>query len=159
MKEAVYIESSIVSFLNGRRSRDLVITALQQLTKDWWETKRRDFDLFVSESVIREISAGAEVDAAKRVASIRGIPVLVVDEGTVTLAEKIHAGAHLPEKATEDALHIALATVNELDYLLTWNCKHIANAVIVPKIERICLDAGFHCPKICTPQELMGIEE
>ncbi len=159
MKDSVYIESSVISFLNGRTSRDLIITALQELTREWWELKRCKYELFVSQSVIREISAGAEKDAARRMESIRGLDVLAVDQEAIVLAEKIKMGANLPDKATEDALHIALATVNEIDYLLTWNCKHIANAIIVPKIEGVCLAEGYHCSKICTPQELMGIEE
>lgn len=159
MKESVYIESSVISYLNGRPSRDLIITALQELTREWWENKRNDFELFISQSVIREISAGAKGDATKRIDSIRGLEVLVIDEEAIRLAEKIKARANLPDKATEDALHIALATVNEMDYLLTWNCKHIANAVIVPKVEGVCLTEGYRCSRICTPQELMGEEE
>ncbi len=157
MKETVYVESSVISYLNGRPSRDIIITALQELTRIWWEEKRHDFELFISESVIREISAGSANDASKRIESIRGCAILVVDEEAVQLAKKIQRGANLPEKAIEDALHIALATVSEIDYLLTWNCKHIANATIVPRIESICLAEGYHCSKICTPQELMGI--
>jgi predicted nucleic acid-binding protein len=159
MKESVYIESTVISYLNGRPSRDLITAALQELTREWWDNKRNDFELFVSQSVIREISAGAEQDASKRINSIRGLEVLVIDEEAVELAEKIKSGANLPDKATEDALHIALATVNEIDYILTWNCKHIANAVIIPKIESVCSTEGYRCAKICTPQELMGVEE
>ena len=105
------------------------------------------------------LSAGSEKDSVRRIESVRGLEVLVIDEEAINLAAKIKSEANLPDKATEDALHIALATVNEMDYLLTWNCKHIANAVIVPKIENICLAAGYKCSKICTPQELMGVEE
>lgn len=157
--ETVYIESSVISYLNGRPSRDLIITALQELTREWWENRRNDFELFISESVIREISAGAEQDSVRRIESIRGLEVLIIDEEAIKLAAKIKSEANLPDKATEDALHIALATVNEIDYLLTWNCKHIANAVIVPKVENVCSAEGYRCSKICTPQELMGVEE
>ena len=157
--ETVYIESSVISYLNGRPSRDLIITALQELTREWWEGRSNHFELFISESVIREISAGAEKDSVRRIESVRGLEVLVIDEEAINLAAKIKSKANLPDKATEDALHIALATVNEMDYLLTWNCKHIANAVIVPKIESICSTEGYRCSKICTPQELMGVEE
>lgn len=159
MKQTVYIESSVVSYLNGRPSRDLVIAALQRLTREWWDDHRNDFELFISESVIREISAGNEQDALRRIESVRDFKVLTIDEETIQLAKKIRIGANLPERATEDALHIALATVNEINYLLTWNCKHIANAVIIPKIETICTAEGFSCSKICTPQELIGVEE
>jgi hypothetical protein len=159
MKASVYLETTVISYLNGRATRDLVIGALQVLTLEWWEKRRDDFELFVSESVIREAGRGAPIDASRRLDSIKGISVLAATEEAALVAKKLIQGAHLPQKAAEDALHIAIAAVNDIDYLLTWNCKHIANALTVSRVEEVCRINGFQCPRICTPQELMEVEE
>lgn len=159
MKASVYLETTVISYLNGRATRDLVIGALQALTLEWWEKRRDDFDLFVSESVIREAGRGAPLDASRRLDSIKGISVLAATEEAALVAKKLIQDAQLPQKAAEDALHIAIAAVNDIDYLLTWNCKHIANALTVPRVEEVCRINGFQCPRICTPQELMEVEE
>jgi len=111
------------------------MAANQEATRSWWETSRPKYELFISNVVVQEASGG-DPDAAKlRVAVINGLPALDVSEEVEMLAEKLVSGAALPENAKTDALHIAIATVHGIDYLLTWNCKHIANAVMRPKIE------------------------
>ncbi len=151
----VYLETTIIGYFTSRPSRDLVTAANQQITHDWWDQHRSQYDLFVSEAVIAECSAGDPVAAGERTEVIAGIPVLDLTEGAERLANKLVKQVPLPEKAEVDALHIAIATVNGIDYLLTWNCRHIANAALQHPIEEICRSAGFESPAICTPQQLM----
>jgi len=124
----VYIETTIVSYLRARPGSDLIIAAHQQLTRDWWRNRRADFDLFISQAVIEEASAGDPQAAADRLQVLAQIRVLGLNESALQLARALVSKGPLPEKAAVDALHIALATVHGMDYLLTWNCKHIANA-------------------------------
>lgn len=133
----------------------MVMAANQEATRSWWETARPRYELFISSMVSQEASGGDPEAAKRRIAVIEGLPDLDVSEEVERLAAQLLAGAALPEKAKTDALHIAVATVHGIDYLLTWNCKHIANAVMRPKIEAICRAAGYEPPVICTPLELM----
>jgi hypothetical protein len=158
MNPKVYVETSIVSYLTARLSRDLIIAANQQLTQEWWQKRRTDFDLYISQLVLEEIRDGDATAAAYRLQSIVGIPLLILDEAVIILAEKLMQDVPLPSKATEDALHIAVATINGMDYLLTWNCKHLANAVLRGRVERVCRAVGYEPPIICTPQELLESE-
>lgn len=155
MKERVYIETSVVSYLAGRPSRDMVIAAHQELTRQWWDTRAPGFELLVSE-LVREESSGGDAEAArKRMAAIETIPVLKAGEAAVALAERLVFQSLIPQESAADALHIAVAAANGIDYLLTWNCKHLANAAHRQKIEALVEAAGYVCPVICTPEELM----
>lgn len=156
MKPTLYLETTIPSYLAARPSRDLVTAACQKITHDWWNDRRADFQLFVSERVLREAKGGEPAMAAKRMEYFKGIPVLGLTDEAITLVELICAGTSTPPKAIEDAFHIAIAAAHELDFLLTWNCRHIANAIIIKRVTRLCDSAGYECPVICTPQELMG---
>lgn len=153
-QQSVYIETSLVSYLVARPSRDLIRAARQQLTVDWWENERTKFELFVSDPVLQEASAGNPTEAAKRMAALAGIPQLQITNEAVLLAADLVKKHALPVKAAQDALHIAIACVNGMDYLLTWNCKHIANAQMRSKIEQTCRSAGYEPPVICTPEEM-----
>lgn len=155
MKPSVYIETTIPSYLTACRSPELVMAANQEATRSWWEIARPRYDLFISEIVTQEASGGDPEAAKLRVTAIEGLPELDVSEEAELLAARLLADAAIPEKAKTDALHIAVATVHGIDYLLTWNCKHIANAVMRPKIEAICRASGYEPPVICTPLELM----
>ena len=154
MKAKVYIETSIPSYLCARRSRDLIIAANQELTMEWWDERNR-FDLYISELVIQEASSGDPAAAQKRIECLNDISELDVTVEVEDLSNILIQKAHLPKKAKVDALHIAVAVLNGMDYLLTWNCAHIANAVLRPKMEAICREYGYEPPTICTPQELM----
>jgi hypothetical protein len=114
-----------------------------------------EFDIFISEFVLAESSQGNSESAARRLAVITNIPELEITETVRLLARALVAEGPIPKGSEIDAYHIAVATVNGMDYLLTWNCKHIANAVIRPKVEEVCRNYGFEPPTICTPQELM----
>ncbi|MEM6406664.1 MAG: type II toxin-antitoxin system VapC family toxin [Pseudomonadota bacterium] len=155
MKPAVYIETSVVSYLTARRSHDIRIAFQQNITADWWELRRHDFELFVSEFVITEAARGNEEAAAKRLAIIQEMTELETSDAATVLASALIDKGSLPAKAQIDAFHIAVAATHGLDFLLTWNCKHIANAVMRPEIERICREMGFEPPVICTPNELL----
>lgn len=153
MNPKTYIETSIVSYLIAWPSRDLVRAAHQQVTSDWWAT-RGSFDLFTSQFVLDEAAAGDEGAAASRLAALEDAVLLEVTEDAILLAENLVTGGALPPKARVDALHVAMAAVHGMDYLLTWNCKHIANASLRGRIEDLCRAAGFEPPIICTPLEL-----
>ncbi|MEW6744465.1 MAG: type II toxin-antitoxin system VapC family toxin [Planctomycetota bacterium] len=153
MNPKTYIETSIVSYLTALPSHDLIRAAQQQVTRDWWAT-RGSFDLFASQFVLDEAAAGDEGAAASRLATLQEAALLEVTEEAILLAESLVAGGALPPKARVNALHIAMAAVHGMDYLLTWNCKHIANASLRGRIEDVCRSAGFEPPIICTPLEL-----
>jgi predicted nucleic acid-binding protein len=155
MKQKVYVETSIVSYLTARQSNDLRAMANQSTTIEWWDSRMPDFDIFISEFVAAESSQGNSESAARRLSVIENIPELEITETVRQLAKALLAEGPIPKGSEIDAYHIAVAAVNGMDYLLTWNCKHIANAVIRPKIEEVCRNHGFEPPTICTPQELM----
>ncbi len=158
MKPKVYVESSVISYLTSRLSRDLIVQANQRITKDWWKNAHRRFDLFVSAVVMREIAAGDKSAAKARIAIAEHLELADLQAEAVVMAKAILEEGALPKKAGEDALHIAVASYARLDYLLTWNCTHIANAEIRKAIEIVARRFNVNCPIICTPQELMGIK-
>jgi hypothetical protein len=157
VKAKVYLETTIVSYLVSRPSRDLIVAAHQQLTSEWWGKRRSEFEVFTSQFVFREASAGDRLMAQKRLALLTEIPVLSINESALSLASDLVHRKIVPQVYAEDASHIAIATVHGMDYLLTWNCKHIANAQIQRSIRAIARDAGYEPPIICTPEELMGV--
>ncbi len=156
MKPTVYIETSIVSYLAVRPSRDLIVAAHQQLTHEWWDVHRAQYALYASQVVIREAGAGDPSAAARRLHILQGVPLLDITEQAAVLAEQFIVAHCLPQTAAEDALHIALAAIQAMTYLLTWNCTHIANATLRPQIEALIAQHGYRVPTICTPEELIG---
>jgi hypothetical protein len=154
MRPSVYVETTIVSYLAARASRDVVIAGRQEVTREWWERRAR-FDLFVSQAVVDEASRGDAAVAAKRTALLGGISVLELSAGVHELANQLLRSHAVPVSAMIDAIHIAVAAVNQVNYLLTWNCTHIANAAVRGKIEEACRSTGLQAPVICTPEELM----
>lgn len=154
MRPKVYLETSVISYLTAWPSRDLVKAAHQQITREWWGTRSR-FDLYVSQIVLREAGAGDPTAAEARLASLAGLPVLTAGPAASVLAQHLITEGSLPQKAAVDALHIAIAVVNGIDYLLTWNCTHIANAAMRHKIDGVCRRDGYEPVVLCTPEELM----
>jgi len=159
MPEKVYLETSIVSYLTARPTNNLIAAAWQQETLNWWETQRHRFDLYISAVVQEEASRGDGAAASRRLEALAGIPLLPFTEEAVNLSKALIQQGGLPAKALDDALHISLAAVHGMDYLLTWNCRHIDNAEKKPIIRRICQAYGLVCPEIATPIELMGANE
>jgi hypothetical protein len=154
MKPTAYIETTIISYLTALPSRDLVLAAHQQVTRDWWST-RDTFELYVSQFVLDEASAGDAAAAGRRTAVLRDLVLLDLTSDATLLAGELVRRGGLPVKAKIDALHIAVASVHGMDYLVSWNCTHIANATMRGRIEGICRGAGFNPPVICTPIELV----
>ena len=152
----VYIETSIVSYLRQRPSTQIVAAARQLLTHRWWDNERKNYDLVISQYVIDEATAGNPILAAERLELLEGIPHLPHTPEITTLADEIMSLGVLPEKAQVDALHIAAVAHHQIRYLLTWNCKHIANAKILPRIHDLFAQLGILIPIICTPEELLG---
>lgn len=155
MLPRTYLETSLISYVVGRPSRDVITLANQQLTREWWDTQRLKYELFVSELVISEAEIGDATVAQSRLSLVTSLPILNVPKEAELLAPILLRAAGLASNAATDTLHMALAAVHGMQYLLTWNCKHIANAVIRRAVERECLLAGYDPPVICTPQELM----
>lgn len=156
MKPKLYLETTIPSYLVSRPSRDLVVAAHQQITKEWWEKRRGAFDLYVSQFVLDEAAAGDPGAALERLRAIRDVPLLDLMPGVEELASAILSSGIIPSRAATDAAHIAVAAVHSIEFLLTWNCVHIANGVITRTLARVCEEQGYRCPVICTPEELLG---
>ena len=156
MSETVYIETSILGYLTARPSRDLVVVANIEITREWWNTRSSYFQLYTSQAVVKETSQGDAEIASQRLEIIRNLALLDLNQFVLDLAEQFLERSSLPAKADVDAVHIAAATVHGMDYLLTWNCKHIANAQIQRKLAEISLDFGYELPILCTPYELLG---
>ncbi len=154
MQPKVYIETTILSYLTGLPSRDLIISAHQQIIREWWQGRIR-FDLYVSQIVVQEACGGDPEAAVLHRQALKEIHVLELSTEARTLAKQLVARVPLPERAAVDALHIAIAVVNGMDFLLTWNCTHIANAAMRQRIESVCRSMGYEPPIICTPEELM----
>ncbi|MGD0088644.1 MAG: type II toxin-antitoxin system VapC family toxin [Planctomycetota bacterium] len=154
--ETVYVETSIISYLTARTSRRVIVRARQELTVEWWKTARERFELFVSPLVLEEAGLGDEIAAAERLAAVEGLPRLEIVEEARELADKLIAEGAVPVCAQDDAAHIALAAVHAMNYLLTWNFRHLDNAETKPLIRSVCEANGYVCPEICTPEELMG---
>ena len=152
----VYVETSIVSYLTGRPSRNLLALAWREVTVEWWEQRRSQFEVFVSELVWEEAGRGDREAAQERLKRLEGIPLLATTASAVALAKKLIEEGALPAKAMGDALHISLCAVHQIDYLLTWNFRHLDNAELKPLVRAVCLSNSHPCPEICTPQELMG---
>ena len=145
----------MISYLVGRLSRDVVVLGNQELTREWWATRRADYELFISEAVIGEAAIGDPDLAQQRVEICDGLQLLAISDEAERLAPLLLKAAGMAPNAATDALHVAVATVHGMDYLLSWNCSHIANATIRRAIDKQCRASGYEPPVICTPQELI----
>lgn len=157
--DKVYLETSVVSYLAAWPSRDLIVAAHQEITHRWWRTRRPQFELYASRIVIDEAHSGDEDAARRRLDYLKGLPVLELNQEAKDLGKALISEGVLPRTSVEDALHVAIATVHGIDFLLTWNCRHIANAEMVKPVRGICSARGYDAPRICTPEGLMGEEE
>ena len=157
MKPKLYLETTVPSYLTAWPSRDLIRAGHQQVTREWWQTRRTGFDIYISQFVLDEASAGDALAARERLAALQGFPILDLTEEVADLAIDLKTTLALPERAAADAAHIAIAAVHGMHFLLTWNCTHIANAEMFAAIEATCRKRSLASPVICTPEELMGI--
>jgi len=156
MGNTVYIETSVIGYLSARPSRDIITAGHQQTTHEWWATERGNFSIYASPLVLREASGGDPAAASVRLQWLESVPLLAITPQAERLSEIFIQKAALPAKSVADALHIAIAAFHRINFLLTWNCKHIANAIKRPLIESICRESGFEPPILCTPDELSG---
>ena len=156
MAERVYIETTVVSYLTARPSRDVVIAGHQQVTHEWWDTRRNSYELCLSQLVLDEAAAGDAQAAQERLLALQSVLVLEITAEALELAKELLRAGALPAKAADDALHVAIAATRAIPFLLTWNCRHLANATMRPMIESVCQAKGFKAPIICTPEELLG---
>ena len=155
----LYLESSILSYLAARPSRALIVAAHQQITHEWWQGARQFFDLYISEAVLEEIRAGDPDAASRRLTLVEGLPVLVLTEEVAVLAGEYQGKLGLPQSARLDVLHLAYAVVYEMDYLLTWNCSHLANGLVIQRLLSVNSALGHATPIIVTPEELLESSE
>jgi hypothetical protein len=155
-RKRIYLETTIISVLTARPSTNIHSESRRQLTLAWWDNDRTIFDLFASPLVLAEAEAGDYSAANRRLEILKAVPLLEINDKATRLAQLLIEQKAIPEVAQEDALHIALAAVYDLDFLLTWNCRHIDNAVRKPLMRQVCQSQGFRCAEICTPEELMG---
>jgi hypothetical protein len=155
MRLRAYVETTIPSYLTAWPSRDLIRAAEQRQTALWWE-RRAEYELVGSELLLAECAAGDPGAAAARLAVVADLLVLEHKAEAAALAEALVREVRLPPNAVADATHIALAAVHGIDLLVTWNCRHIANPVLRPRVEAVCRAAGYEPPTICTPAELLG---
>ncbi|MBI3048089.1 MAG: type II toxin-antitoxin system VapC family toxin [Acidobacteria bacterium] len=155
MKRRVYIETTVISYLASRPSRDVIVAGRQQLTQAWWETRRSAFEIVISQVVLDEAGAGDPEAAHRRLALIEGLPLLDMTSAVETLAATLIEEVPLPAHAAADAAHIAVAAWHGVEFVLTWNVAHIANAVLRRRVEAVCRRHGHAAPILCTPDELM----
>ncbi|MGK5083955.1 type II toxin-antitoxin system VapC family toxin [Bdellovibrionota bacterium FG-1] len=157
MKSSVYIESSVVSYFANELSSNLKIAAEQRITHEWWKKVLPKVNAYVSDYVLEEIKKGNPIEAAAQIKAAQILPLLPEKMETFDLAREYIKKLSLPKDGEIDAFHLAVAAVHEVDFLLTWNCKHIANAFKYPLIRKINSKMGYRSPTICTPRELMEV--
>lgn len=156
MKQRVYIETTIVSYLAPRSTRDVIQVARQQITREWWDHRAHSFDLVISELVIKEARLGNPDAARKRLQLLDGLPLLVATPESESWTRRIMASGLFPPKAAADVGHLALATAHQVDFLLTWNLKHLANPQLLKEVGRIIRVEGLEPPIVCTPEGFLG---
>jgi hypothetical protein len=156
MTPSAYLETTIVSYFCARPSRDLIIAAQQEITRMWWQVRLPHYRIVISDFVLREAMAGDDLAAEKRITALNPFALLDITAEVEKLANWFLKKNLVPQKKLLDALHISVAAVHGIDYLVTWNCSHIANAEMRTAISFACDEMGHQCPTICTPQELMG---
>ena len=157
MRSSVYIETTIISYLTSKPSRDLIIAAHQRITDEWWADVRPQVDCYISPFLIDEASRGDPVYAQKRLDEVVAFAMLEVNEQIEDLAQQYFAVLQIPEKAKIDAFHLAVAAWHKMDYVLSWNCKHIASGRVQKTLQEINIRLGVHTPIVCTPEELMEV--
>ncbi len=154
-RSTVYLESTILSYLAARPSRDLIVASHQQITHEWWQESRQHFDLYVSQAVLDEVRVGDPDAARRRLELAADCPVLAVTEEVGALAQVYSDNLGLPARVWLDVVHLACACVYEVEYLLTWNCAHLANGVVIQRLQALNLGLGRTTPIIVTPEELL----
>lgn len=154
-KPTLYLETTVPSYLAARMSRDIVVQAHQQITWDWWNSRRENYEIYISEIVLKEIADGDQKAAERRYEFVKYLEILDISEDVRQLARDLAVFLRLPKRAEMDALHLSFATEYELDYLLTWNCAHLANGSVIHRLKKFESEHSRVVPVIITPEELM----
>ncbi len=159
MKPTVYVETSVIGYFASDFSRDLLTAAHQEFTRKWWRSSQDRFSFVTSVVVLDEAARGDKDLARRRLEIVKPLVMLPVSPEAIELSHQLLESAAIPQKEDQDALHLAIAATNGIEYLVTWNCKHLANASMRMRIENVCIEAGYDPPIICTPQQLEGPDE
>ena len=154
MPASVYIESSVISYLTARPSRDVVTAARQAITLDWWQNQRHKYEVYISALVEQDISSGDPIAAEQRIQTVSSISSVAISPEAQAIAASLIASKAVPSNCVEDAMHIAIAAAQGTEYLLTWNFKHINNAETKSLIAKVIEASGYICPILCSPEEL-----
>lgn len=157
MKKRIYVETTVVSYLTARPSRDIMMAGHQNATRDIWPELSVNYETYISALVFEEARRGDSAQASMRLAAIAGFPMLDIDDEARSLAERIITRKALPQEHPEDALHIAVAAVNGMDVILTWNFAHLNNPFTRKRVRQVVEDEGYECPEICSPEELLEV--
>jgi predicted nucleic acid-binding protein len=157
MKPTLYIETTVISYLTARRSKDSIAAAHQRITKEWWDKALPLFEPFISPFVIEEISKGDEQAAKLRIEKVSSMPLLKISPEARRLADAYFSAVGLSEKARMDSYHLAMATWHGMDYLVSWNCTHIVSGRVRRIVEEVNAPFGLKTPILCTPEELMEV--
>ena len=157
MKPTLYLETTIVSYYVARPTDQLIVAAHQELTRQWWEQRLKGFRAYISQFVLDEVRDGDPIMVRKRLRALRGLERLPTVNTALELGRKLLLSGLFPRAAARDASHLSMAAAYGLQFLVTWNCRHLANARVFDRVWRICREAGYECPVVCTPEELMEI--
>ncbi len=157
MRESIYLETTIVSYYTSKPSRDIIVLAHQEITRQWWLKTIGRYNVLISEVVIEEASSGDPEAIKKRLEELKDFPHLELNDKVEEMAQVYMERLEIPEKSLRDAAHLAVASVHNIDYLVTWNCTHLANGEVIKKLIKINESLGIHTPIICTPEELMEV--
>lgn len=155
MKPRVYIETTIVSYLTARPTRDVIALARQEITRFWWHGEAAGYQRVISQLVLTEAAAGDPQAAQDRLAVLADLPLLESSPEMTRLAGRFVRPDCLPARAKDDAMHLAVCAVHAVPYLLTWNFRHLANPDNRRRLQFLCEKAGYELPLICTPDEMM----
>jgi len=157
MKPRVYVETSVISYLTARPSRDFLVVARQAFTRQWWEIRSERFDAVISGMVISEISRGDPSAALRRAQMCDGLESLVVDDKAIALAEQLIQLKAIPEQEPEDAMHIAVAVLNNIQFIASWNFSHLVGPEAKFRLQTQLKDLGYPVPLLATPEELLEV--
>ena len=157
MRESIYLETTIVSYYTSKPSRDIIVLAHQEITRQWWLKVIGRYNIFISEVVIEEASSGDPEAIKRRLEELKDFPHLELNDKVEKMAQVYMERLEIPEKSLRDAAHLAVASVHNIDYLVTWNCTHLANGEVIKKLMKINESLDIHTPIICTPEELMEV--
>jgi predicted nucleic acid-binding protein len=158
MKKRVYIETTVVSYFSAKPSRDITVVGHQEVTRELWPELLSKYETYISALVFEEAPKGDSAQANKRLAAIKPFPMLDIDDEVQSLAEKIIAKRAIPAEYPEDALHVAVAAVNGIEVVVTWNFTHLNNPFTRKRVRQIVEGEGYGCPEICSPEELLEVD-